>query len=149
MASKTKKTVLLSVLGLVLIAAVIGYNLYNKKHFSVETATPAAEISAADLHKTFATDTTLAKNKFIGDEVNHKVIQVSGEVSAIEKNQLQHVVIKLKTEMEDAFINCEMEGKADNISVGKNITLRGVCSGYLSDFGIPGDVNLTRCFITK
>jgi hypothetical protein len=151
MASKTKKTVLLSILGLVLIAAVIGYNLYNKKHFSVETATPAAEISATDLHKTFATDTTLAKNKFIGDEVNHKVIQVSGEVSAIKKDQQGSTVILLKTATDGAFVNCTLEGKSDNITIGKSITIKGVCSGYNydSEMGIPGDVIITRGFISK
>lgn len=151
MASKTKKTVLFSILGLVLIAAVIGYNLYNKKHFSVESAAPAAEITAADLHQTFATDTTAAKNKFIGDEANHKVIQVTGEVSEIKKDQQGNTIILLKTNTDGAFVNCTLEGKTDNAAAGSKIVVKGICSGYNYDaeMGIPGDVILTRCFIIK
>lgn len=151
MTGKTKKIILISVLGVVLTAAVVGYKMYNKKHFSVENATPVAEISAADLHNTFVTDSTGAKNKFIGDEVNQKVIKVSGEISNVGKDQMSHVVVKLKTATDGAYINCEMEGMADNVTIGSTIALKGICSGYLfeADLGIPGDVILTRCFIVK
>ena len=98
MTGKTKKIILISVSGIILTAAVVGYKMYNKKHFSVENAPAVAEISAADLHNTFVTDSTGAKNKFIGDEVNQKVIKVSGEISNVSKDQMNHVVVKLKTE---------------------------------------------------
>jgi hypothetical protein len=151
MASKTKKTVLFSILGLVLIAAVIGYKMYNKKHFSVESATPAATITAAVLHQTFATDTTLAKNKFIGDEVNHKVIEVTGQIADTKKDQQGNTIILLKTNTDGAFVNCTIEGKTNIVAAGNSITIKGICSGYNYDaeMGIPGDVILTRCVITK
>lgn len=151
MTSKTKKTILASLLGLALIAAFVGYKLYNKQHFSVETAAPAASLLAADLHNTFATDSLTAKNRFIGDESNQKVIEVTGEVSDITTDQLKHTVIKLKTAADGAFINCEMEGSAGSTKAGDKITLKGICNGYLfeADLGIPGDVNMNRCFIKK
>ncbi len=151
MTGKTKKPILVGILGLALIAAFIGYKMYNKKHFSVEAATPAASLSAAELHNTFATDSATAQSKFIGDETNHKVIEVSGEVSAINTDQQQHTVIKLKTATDGAFINCEMEGSAGSIKAGDHIVIKGICNGYLfeADLGIPGDVNMNRCFIKK
>lgn len=151
MTSKTKKTILVSILGLALVAAFIGYKLYNKKHFSVESATPAASIAAADLHNTFATDSATAKAKFIGDESNQKVIEVSGEVADVTTDQLKHTVLKLKTATDGAFINCEMEGNAGSTKAGDNITLKGICNGYLfeADLGIPGDVNFNRCYLVK
>ncbi len=151
MASKTKKAVLLSVAGLVLAAAVIGYTLYNKKHFNPQTATPVADITAAALHQSFSTDTTMAKNTFIGDEVNHKVIQVTGDISEIKKDQQGSTIILLKTTTNGAFVNCTLEGKTDNITVGKSITIKGICSGYNYDaeMGIPGDVIVTRSYIIK
>jgi exonuclease VII large subunit len=80
-----------------------------------------------------------------------KVIKVSGEISNVGKDQMNHVVVKLKTATDGAFINCEMEGMADNVTIGSTIALKGICSGYLfeADLGIPGDVILTRCFIVK
>jgi tRNA_anti-like len=151
MTSKTKKTILVSILGLALIAVFIGYKLYNKKHFSVENARPAASLSAADLHNTFVTDSLTAKTTFIGDEANQKVIEVTGEISSIIAGVEKHSVVKLKTATDGAFINCEMEGAADGFKAGDTITLKGICNGYLfeADLGIPGDVNMNRCIIIK
>ncbi len=149
MMAKTKKRILLVIGGLALIAAIVGYSMYNKKHFSVQTATPVASLSAVELHNFFSTDSVTAKSKFIGDEVNHKVIEVSGGVSAVDTGQ--HTVIKLKTATDGAFINCEMEGTATTIKPGDNVVIKGICNGYLfeADLGIPGDVNMNRCFIKK
>ncbi|MEI8060183.1 MAG: hypothetical protein WCG67_08500 [Ferruginibacter sp.] len=149
MASKTKKTVLFSILGMLLVAAFIGYTKYNKKHFSVTNATPSAKISATELHKTFSSNTTLASNEFIGDEVNHKVIQVTGEVNEIKKDQQGSTILLLKTGIDGAYINCTLELLPKSISIGKTVTIKGICTGYNYDaeMGIPGDVILTRCLI--
>jgi hypothetical protein len=151
MASKTKKTVLFSILGILLIATVIGYKMYNKQHFSVESATPVAEITAAELHTAFSTDSTLSNTKFIGDEVNQKVIQVTGEVSEIKKDQQGSTILLLKTATGGAFINCTLEHAPETIAIGKTITIKGMCTGYNYDaeMDIPGDVILTRCYIIK
>jgi tRNA_anti-like len=146
-----KKIILFAIAVTVIAAATIGYKMYNKKHFSVESAAPAAEISASDLHQTFVTDSSLAKNKFIGDETNHKVIKVSGEIAAIKEDQQGNNIILLKTGTDGAFINCTMEGKTENINAGNAIVVKGICTGYNFDaeIGIPGDVILLRCFIFK
>jgi hypothetical protein len=151
MQRKTKKNIALILLLIIAGAASVGYYLYNKKHFSVESSTSVADIAATALHQTFVTDSMLAKNKFIGDEVNHKVIQVSGEVAEIKKDQQGIFIVLLKTATDGAFINCAMEGSTDNINAGSKIAIKGICTGYNFDagMGIPGDVILTRCFIVK
>jgi hypothetical protein len=151
MIGKTKKTILLPVAVLVFAAAFIGYTLYNKQHFSVAASTPATTITATALHQTFTTDSALAKGKFIGDENNQKVIKVDGEIAAIKEDQQGNTIILLKTASDGAFINCTLEGKAENINAGKTIALKGICNGYNfdADMGIPGDVILVRCFLIK
>lgn len=151
MSRKTKKRVLLAILLVIIGAAATGYYLYNKKHFSVENSTPVADITAAALHQTFVKDSLLAKNKFIGDEINQKVIQVNGEVADLKKDQRGNTIVLLKTATDGAFINCTLEGKSENINNGSKIAIKGVCTGYNydADMGIPGDVILTRCFIIK
>jgi hypothetical protein len=151
MTGKIKKITLLSVTLLVFAASIIGYTLYNKKHFSVGGSTPAVTITATALHQTFATDSALAKGKFIGDETNKKVIKVDGEIAAIKEDQQGNSIILLKTATDGAFINCTLEGTAENINTGNTIALKGICSGYNfdADMGIPGDVILVRCFLTK
>jgi len=151
MASKTKKTILLIIAGIVLIGAIVGYKMYNKKHFSVADSQPAAETEATTLHQTFSTDSTAAKTKFIGDEANHKVIKVNGQIAAIKEDQQGNTIILLKTTTDGAFINCTMDGKTENINSGNKIAIKGICTGYNFDaeMGIPGDVILVRCVIVK
>jgi tRNA_anti-like len=151
MPGKTKKTILLTLLALGVAAAVVGYRLYNKKHFSVKNAVPAVTITASELHTVFSNDSVQAKNKFTGDEKNQKVIQVEGNVTEIKKDQNGNTFILLKTATEGAFINCSFEEMNIATAPGNKITVKGICSGYNfdADMGIPGDVILTRCFIIK
>jgi hypothetical protein len=151
MTGKTKKTILLFIAVLVFAAAFVGYTLYNKKHFNVEDSTPSVAVTAAALHQTFATDSTLAKGKFIGDEVNQKVIKVDGEIAAIKEDQQGSTIILLKTATDGAFINCTLEGTTENINAGNTIAIKGMCTGYNFDaeMGLPGDVILIRCFLIK
>ena len=146
-----KKKILFAIFVVVVCAASVGYYLYNKKHFSVEDATPAAKITAEALHQTFTTDSSLAKNKFIGDENNHKVIKVDGEIAAIKEDQQGTTIVLLKTDTDGAFINCTMEGKIENINAKSKIVIKGICTGYNfdADMGIPGDVILIRCYLIK
>jgi hypothetical protein len=145
------KKVLLAILVIAVGAAVVGYYLFNKKHFSVEAAEPVAKITAAALHQSFTADSAVAKNKFIGDEANQKVIQVNGKVSDIKTDQQGNSVVLLTTATDGAFINCTMEGKADNVNAGNPVVIKGICTGYNfdADMGIPGDVILTRCYLIK
>ena len=150
MTGKTKKRLWLSVLLLVAAGATIGYLMWNKAHFSIKSETPAATISAVELHKIFSTDSVTAKNKFIGDENNHKVIEVNGVVTEVKKDQKGQSVILLKTGTDGAFINCTFEGAAD-IKTGSTVTVKGMCTGYNfdADMGIPGDVILVRCLLVE
>jgi hypothetical protein len=151
MSAKTKKIIFLSIVIIAVTAAIIGYAMYNKKHFSVKNATPVATVAAVLLHQTFNADSVLAKTNFMGDETNKKVIKVTGEIAAIKEDQQGNTIILLKTNTDGAFINCTMEEKAENINTGINIVLKGICTGYNFDaeMGIPGDVILVRCFLTK
>lgn len=149
MASKTTKNILFIIVLIIVAAGIIGYKMYNKQHFSVNSATPVAAITAVALHQTFTADSATAKNKFVGDETNQKVIKVEGEVAAINEDQQQNTIVLLKTATDGAFINCTIEGKLTNINAGSKVFIKGICTGYNfdADMGIPGDVILTRCVI--
>jgi hypothetical protein len=148
MTKRAKKVIFFSILFLAIAGAITGYLLWNKAHFSIKESSPAATITAVELHKIFATDSVMAKNKFIGDENNKKVIQVQGEVTEIKQDQKNQDVVLLKTATEGAFINCTLEEKNTGIKPGSNISVKGMCTGYNfdADMGIPGDVVLVRCY---
>ena len=148
---KTKKRILLAIALVIVGAGATGFYLFNKKHFSVDSATTVADITAVALHQTFVKDSAYAKNKFIGDEANQKVIRVDGDIAAIKEDQQGNTIVLLKTATDGAFINCTLEGKTENINSGNKIAIKGICTGYNydADMGIPGDVILNRCFIIK
>lgn len=144
MTKKTKKAILIAIVAAAVIAAITGYMLWNKPHKDVESA-DAVKITALDLYNIFITDSSKAKSSY-----TDKVLLVSGEVNKISINQQDQQVILIKTSVSGAFVNCTMEGKSEGVKAGDNITIKGICSGYISgdaDMGLPGDVFLIRGYL--
>jgi len=131
-----KKLVIIGTI-LIVVLAIIGYKLYNKGHRSVEDET-AIVINASDLFTEYEANETEANTKYLD-----KVIEVKGTVSEIIKNQDGKSVIILSTSNPMFGINCTMEGESEKITVGSRVSIKGICTGYLSD------VVLTRGVITK
>lgn len=134
-----------SILGFILIAAGIGYYLWNKPHRDVKHARGIA-VSAAELYLTFSTDSSGAKNTYTGN-----VVEVKGEVTKVSVNQQGQQVILLKTATPDASVNCTMEEQA-TVAAGAQVTIKGICSGYIAgdpDMDLPGDVFIIRGYHIK
>jgi hypothetical protein len=150
MTKKTKR-LLLSVFLLAVAGAVVVYFIWNKPFVQVKGKKPAYTVLAAELHNTFATDSVTAKTRYIGDENNGKVIQVQGDIAEVKTNQANEQVILLKTNTGGAFINCTMGEKAEGVKAGDNVSIKGMCNGYLfeAELEIPGDVTMVRCYIVK
>ena len=144
MTRKTNKIILSAILAIVCIGIITGYLLWNKPHKDVESA-DAVKITAADLYNIFITDSSKARSSY-----TDKVLLVSGEINNVSINQQSQQVIFFKTTVAGAFINCTMEGKAEGLKAGAQVTIKGICSGYISgdaDMGLPGDVFLIRGYL--
>jgi hypothetical protein len=141
MKARLKRNILVFIIAVGLIGSVTAYLMWNKPHQNVKDAN-AVRVSATDLYKTFTTDSAAAKSKYL-----NKVVAVSGEVKQVSLNQQNQQIILLKTSTPDASVNCTMEKQADNIKAGDTISIKAICSGYISgdaDMGLPGDVFLIR-----
>ncbi len=140
-----KKTLLITILFLVLAATLTGYMLWNKPHKDVKDAS-ALNVQAAELYNYFITDSASAKSKY-----TDKIVEVTGEVARLAVNQQDQQIILIKTRVPGAFINCTMEEKSGELKEGSTITVKGICSGYIggdADMGLPGDVFLIRGYTT-
>lgn len=130
MSPKSKK--ILKILGLLVFAGVItggyiGYKLYTKPHRSVEAA-DAIKVQAEALVTAYETNETDANNKFLD-----KVLNVSGKVSEISKNQDGNTVVTLSGSDMGGVI-CTLEDKAAAApAAGAMVNLKGICTGYLTD----------------
>lgn len=146
MTKKTKKTILWLILIAIAIGACVVYYIWNKPHKDVKHAS-AEKVTAATLYQTFSTDSVKAKGLY-----TDKVLEVSGEVTKVTTNQQNQQVILIKTAVADASINCTMEEKDASVKPGDNISIKGICSGYIAgdaDMDLPGDVFIIRGYHLK
>jgi hypothetical protein len=149
MTPKVKRTILFSVLGLFAIGAGVGYYLYNKKPLNPNNVSPDTKTTSTELYQAFARD-TLAAIKDFSRKV--EVVEVSGTVLAVSRNQDKQYVILLNTDVEGASVNCTMEGPAPNVTAGQTIRLKGFCTGMGAgdaDLGIMADLYMIRCYLVK
>ncbi len=146
MTTKTKRSIGIIILLLILIGGTIGYKMWNKPHRSVEN-TDGTKVTAQTLYVTYQNDSVSAKKQY-----TDKVVEVSGTLSKRSTNQQNETILLISTGADGAYINCTMEGKVDDIKEGNSVTIKGICSGYIggdADMGLPGDVVLVRGYIVK
>lgn len=133
--SKVVKWILLAVVLIGGTGAVIGYKMINKPHRNVEAAAAIIE-TAVTIANEYETNEAEANKKYLD-----KVLEVNGTITGVTKNQKAETVIALKgTDMSGLL--CTIEGTfTKEFKVGDSITLRGICTGYLTD------VILVRCAV--
>ena len=145
MASSPKKIVVTFCI-LILIGVCVAFYLWNKPHQDIAHAV-AIKTDAVTLYNVFITDSIAANKKYI-----QQVIEVSGTINSILKNQQNQTVTLFKTDTNGAFINCTLEQESNTLQPGQFISIKGICTGIGqgdADLGIMGDVYLVRCFINK
>ncbi len=142
----TKKIILITIAAVIVITAITGYVLWNKPYKDVKDA-DGVKITAVDLYNNFITDSAKAILLY-----TDKVVLVSGEIIQVNLNQQAQQIILIKTAVAGASVNCTMEEKIAGLELGDKITVKGICSGYISgdaDMDLPGDVFLIRGYPSK
>ena len=134
MKKKTIRAAALLCLLLVVVGGFIGYRMYNKPHRSAATET-AVELTAMRLASEYEKDEAVANKKYLGNAV-----QVSGTVSEISVNQQNKPVIVLMG-ADMSGVQCTLQDNGRSVKKGDSITIKGFCTGYLSD------VIMDRCII--
>jgi hypothetical protein len=133
---------LISVIFIVL-AIICYYYFYYSQTINVKNS-KGKKIDAIELYNLFSEDSVIAKQDY-----TQKILEVSGEVIQISKNQQNQTVILLKCGKEGAFINCTMEEYLNTVKVGDKTSLKGICNGIGdgdTTLGIFGDIYLIRCY---
>ncbi len=126
---------------LIIIFSVMGsayawFFVWNKPKQDVKDAA-AIPVLATAIFNEYSTNEKTANSKYID-----KIVQVTGEVTNVSKNAEGKTVVLLKTADLMFGVNCTMEEDA-NIRAGEAVSLKGICTGYLTD------VVLIRCYKIK
>ena len=125
-----KKIIILAV-----IAAVVGgigvwyFIFYKPTHFkrNVEDE-QAINITAKQIVKNFQANEDSANKIYL-----NKAIAITGEVIEAKKNQDGKPTVTLKSDDSFSNIYCTLKNDAGQIQGGSIITVKGICTGFLSD----------------
>ena len=135
--NKKLKVVLVILLVLLIGGSATAYFMWNKPHRNVSKE-KGVELTAAQLVKEFQANENAANAKFLD-----KAIQVTGTVTEVKSNQDGNTTILLASD--DAFtgVLCTLKQKENNLNNGATVTIKGICSGMLSD------VRLSEAVVVK
>lgn len=123
-----KKLILLILFIALLAAAFYGYKEYQRKTPDTNSLKTDFKLSANELYDAFDSDETSASEKF-----TEKVLEVNGTIDAIEIEDSVVSIILLADNAMIGGINCQINPNQDisNLENGQNITIKGVCQGFL------------------
>lgn len=101
---------------------------YNKpRNLATETGIP---VTATELYSQFTSDQLQANQAYL-----NKVLQVSGQVLTIKNTPYAGSTVVLYTGDPVCNVSCRLNKKEHMTGVkpGEKITIKGICSGYMSD----------------
>lgn len=139
MNKKTRNIIILIVAIGLMAGAGIGYYLYNKPPADVAKMKPAFKLTATALNESYEKNEKEANEKYLG-----KIIEVTGEISSIEKDSTATLVLSTGgNSMSTVRCTLSPREKAgeNSLSVGNRIKLKGKCTGKLFD------VVLINCYV--
>ena len=114
-----------------LLAAILIYYFKSDSLVSETQNIAAIEINAVNLYSAFENNEEKADSLY-----KEKLIQVSGHISEISKNNDGEYEILLETKNELGYVACRVANSSPNqdlILENKNIKLTGICSGLMMD----------------
>lgn len=121
------KKVLLTLIVLALICGGVGFYMFNKPLESINSMKTDFSMAASELLTAFEDDETQANVKYLD-----KVIEIKGNVSKVD-NKDGVVTIYLEADNPISNVIFQLEDSETQIQKGQEITLKGICTGYLMD----------------
>ncbi len=118
-----------------LMVAVIGgvavwyFIFYKPTHFKRDVADEQAiSITAVQIVKDFTANEDSANKVYL-----NKAIAITGQVIDSKKNQDGKPTVTLKSDDSFSNIYCTLKDDVGQIQGGSTITVKGICTGFLSD----------------
>jgi hypothetical protein len=144
-----KMIIWLIVFLVVLSGAINFYKEFNRTNADLTKVNADYRVEDLSFLNEFVKNDTLTGRKY-----NGKVIEVTGNVKSIEKDEMGYSTILLGDASSLSAVRCSMDSvhqsDAASLANGTSVTIRGICTGYNADeLGLGADVILNRCVIVK
>jgi len=124
---KTIQTILAGIALVVVVVMIVAYKMYNKPHRAVEDE-EALVVTAAQLFGDFEKNESEANKKYLD-----RVVEVTGKISELSTNMDNKTIVLLETNNLMFGVYCTMSESSVTAQVGSTATIKGICTGYLSD----------------
>lgn len=139
--------------GVVIGGSVVLY-MFNMPHRDVQSAQTDMTLTADNLVNEYLADATTANNKYLDEEGESKILEITGTVFSIGEDFNGNAEVLLKSASAKAGVSCafttETNTKAKNIKIGDNITVKGVIqsgASYDEDLEMYENVIMDKCDI--
>ena len=146
---------ILAVVGLIAGGSITLY-MFNMPHRDVQSSKVDYSLQASELVNEFLSDTHAANAKYLDDEGESKIVQVSGIVSEISRDMNNQVVLLLKAENDKAGVSATFmettNEHAEKLSVGSKVVIKGVIrsgANYDEDLEFYEDVIIEKSDIVQ
>jgi hypothetical protein len=136
------KKIILILLVIAIPLSIYLYKEYQRKPADLFSVQPAAKVNAGEFLDAYEKDEAAANQLYLG-----KTIQVNGIIAEIVKQQdtLANVMIGDTASMHK--VSCLLDkqhiGLINQYKEGQQITIKGICTGFLMD------VEMNRCVIVE
>jgi major membrane immunogen (membrane-anchored lipoprotein) len=126
----------------ILLGAGIGLDIWFQPHRDVKSAPVFVEFGVDDFTSEFIDHPLEAKEKYLADDGDSKIVTMSGKIAAIETNLKGETVIELRGKREEAGVRFtlmeDQKEQAAKLVIGDSAKITGVVSAgavYDEDFG--------------
>ena len=136
------KSVVYAVLVVAVIASMIAVWMYFKPQASVKNRQADYKLSAKQLAEAFASNEDQANALYTG-----KVLEVEGYLQEIIRDE-RSVVLMLgdvsQTNGVSCYLRADDRGEVNSLKAGNQVTVKGICSGFLLDVVVEKCILLER-----
>jgi RecG-like helicase len=150
----TKEKILIVLSVGVLVAIGIALFMFFKPARDIQATKTDYSYNASDIVNEYLVDANKANNKYLDDEGNSKVLEITGIVANITKDFNKQKVMLLKNSSDKAGVSAtftqETNTHTNRIKVGDKITVKGVIrsgASYDEDLEMYENVILDKCDI--
>lgn len=154
--NKMIRTILILIGLVILIGGGVGLYMFNMPHRDVQATKSDFTLNSSDVVNEYLNDPVTANGKYLDDEGESKILEITGNIASISTDFNNQKVILLKDNNSKAGVNCtftiETNESVDNLKEGDKISVKGVIrsgASYDEDMEMYENVILEKCSLIK
>jgi hypothetical protein len=114
----------------------VGLYLYFMPHRDVQKSATDYKLSASELVAEYLADGTAANKKYLAEDGNSKILEVTGTVARISEDFTGRKVVLLREKGDKAGVSCtflpDATANVEKLTKGQKVTIKGVIRSGVS-----------------